>query len=177
MAKVIIDMSVSLDGFIAGPADTPDQPIGGRNAQRLHDWLLAGSELYEGSTFLRPPGRNRELVDAMFRTTGALLTGRRTYDLVNGWNGSHPISGLPVVVLTHVPPTEAPKGRSPFTFCSGLQEAVDASQGQGRDGPWRQHDAATPCYTQTNSGCTWRRRCWATAAACSSGALMTFPWR
>src|SRR3974377_2246992 len=81
MAKVIVDMSLSLDGFIAGPADLPDQPFGGRNAQRLHDWLLAGSELYEGSTFLRPPGRNRELVDAMFRTTGALLTGRRTYDL------------------------------------------------------------------------------------------------
>jgi dihydrofolate reductase len=143
MAKVIIDMSLSLDGFIAGPADLPDQPFGGRNAQRLHDWLLAGSELYEGSTFLRPPGRDRELVHAMFATTGALLTGRRTYDLANGWNGSHPISGLPVVVLTHVPPTEAPKGRSPFTFCAGLREAVDAARAQAKDKDVMVHGAST----------------------------------
>jgi dihydrofolate reductase len=143
MSKVIIDMSLSLDGFIAGPADTPDQPFGSRSAQRLHDWLLAGSELYEESTFLRPEGRNRELVDAMFRTTGALLTGRRTYDLVNGWGGSHPISGLPVIVLTHAPPTDVPRGKSSFTFCTGLKEAVDAARAQAKEKHVMVHGAST----------------------------------
>lgn len=143
MSNVIIDMSLSLDGFIAGPADTPDQPFGSRNAQRLHDWLLAGSELYEGSTFLRPEGRNRELVDAMFRTTGALLTGRRTYDLANGWGGSHPIPGLPVIVLTHAPPTDVPRGKSSFTFCTGLKEAVDAARAQAKEKDVMVHGAST----------------------------------
>jgi dihydrofolate reductase len=118
MSKVVIEMSLSLDGFIAEPDDTPDQPFGGRNARRLHDWLLVGPEPYERNAFFRPEGRNREFVDALFHTMGALLTGRRTYDLVNGWGGSHPIPALPVVVLTHAPPADVPKGKSSFTFCT-----------------------------------------------------------
>lgn len=85
MPKVVIEMSLSLDEFIAGPDDAVDQPFGGRDARRLHDWLLAGPQPYEVNSFFRPAGRNREFVDPLFRTTGALLTGRRTYDLVNGW--------------------------------------------------------------------------------------------
>jgi dihydrofolate reductase len=127
-------MSPSLDGFIAGPDDTPDQPLGGRNARRLHDWLLNGPALYEGTAFVRPAGdRNREFFDTMFKTTGALLCGRRTYDLVNGWNGSHPIPNLPVVVLTHNPPKEAPKGNSSFTFCTNVKDAVEAAKKQAKN--------------------------------------------
>jgi hypothetical protein len=95
MTKIVVDMSMSLDGFIAGPDDTPAQPFGNRNAEQLHDWLFSGRELHpEG--FLRPEGRNVQLVDAMYSSTGAWLCGRRLYDLVNGWNGSHPLipSGL-----------------------------------------------------------------------------------
>jgi dihydrofolate reductase len=144
MSKIIVDMTLSLDGFIAGPDDTPIQPLGGRNAMRLHDWLLSGSELYEASTFLRPEGRNREFVDDMFRTTGALLTGRRTYDLVNGWGGSHPILGLPVVVLTHAAPADVPKGRSPFTFCTeGVGAAAATAKRQAKDKDVMVHGAST----------------------------------
>jgi dihydrofolate reductase len=131
MPKVIVDMSPSLDGFIAGPDDKPDQPFGTRNAARLHDWLFSGSEPYEKSTFLRPEGRNREFVDDLFRTAGALLTGRRTYDVAKGWGGSHPVPGLPVVVLTHKPPEDVPKGKSSFTFCTtGIADAVAAAKQQ-----------------------------------------------
>jgi dihydrofolate reductase len=136
MSKIAIEMSMSLDGFIAGPDDGPGQPFGTHDAARLHDWLLTGPELYEGSTFIRPEGRNRDFVDALFRATGALLTGRRTYDLANGWGGSHPIPGLPVVVLTHKAPDDVPKGKSSFTFCTkGVGEAVDAAkrQAKGKD--------------------------------------------
>lgn len=143
MSNVVIEMSLSLDGFIAGPADTPAQPFGERQAQRLHDWLLGGPELYEGSGFIRPPGRNREFVDTLFHQTGALLTGRRTYDLVNGWGGSHPIPGLPVVVLTHAPPSEVPKGKSSFTFCTDLREAVAAARTQAQAKDVIVHGAAT----------------------------------
>ena len=134
MAKVVIDMTLSLDGFIAGPNDSAAQPLGGRNGMRLHDWLLSGSEPYGTSTFLRAEGRNREFLDALFRTTGALLTGRRTYDLVNGWGGSHPIPGLPIIVLTHSPPVDVPKGNSTFTFCTrGVAEAVEVAKTQAGD--------------------------------------------
>jgi dihydrofolate reductase len=141
--KVIVEMTLSLDGFIAGPNDTPSQPFGGRNAKRLHDWLLTGSEPYEANTFFRPEGKNRNFVDNLFRTTGALLTGRRTYDLVNGWNGSHPIPGLPVVVLTHAPPRDVPEGKSAFTFCTGLTEAVDAARAQANGKDVMVHGAST----------------------------------
>lgn len=141
--KVIIEMSLSLDGFIAGPGDTRDHPFGGRDAPRLHDWLLAGPEPYERNAFFRPEGRNREFVDALFHTTGALLTGRRTYDLVSGWGGSHPIHGLPVIVLTHTPPAEAPKGKSSFTFCTSVKEAVDADKAQAKEKDVVVHGAIT----------------------------------
>ena len=144
MSKVVVEMSMSLDGFIAGPDDRTGQPFGTHDAARLHDWLLTGSELYEGSTFIRPEGRNLDFVDALFRGTGALLTGRRTYDLVDGWGGSHPIPGLPVVVLTHKAPTDVPKGKSSFTFCTkGVEEAVDTAKRQAKDKNVIVHGAST----------------------------------
>jgi dihydrofolate reductase len=127
-------MSMSLDGFVAGPHNKPGQPFGERNAQRLHDWLLTGPTLYEGTTFVRPAGdANRKFFDTIFKTTGALLCGRRTYDLANGWGGSHPIPGLPVVVLTHNPPKDFPKGKSSFTFCTNVKDAVEAAKKQAKD--------------------------------------------
>lgn len=143
MTKIVIDMSMSLDGFIAGPDDTPAQPFGSRNAERLHDWLFSGSEP-DREGFSRPEGRNRQIVDAMYCSTGALLTGRRTYDLVNGWNGSHPIPGLPVVVLTHSLPASVPSGDSRFTFCmQGVKEAVDAARAQASGKDVMVHGAST----------------------------------
>lgn len=76
MSKTVIEMSLSLDGFIAGPGDTPEQPFGSRGAKRLHDCLLVGPEPYEENALSRPEGRNREFVDGLFHTTGALLAGR-----------------------------------------------------------------------------------------------------
>jgi dihydrofolate reductase len=144
MSKVAVEMSLSLDGFVVGPDDRPGQPFGGRNAQRLHDWLLVGGEPYPGNAFFRPPGRNLDFVDVLFRTTGALLTGRRTYDLVDGWGGSHPIPGLPVVVLTHRAPTDVPKGKSSFIFCTkGVEEAVEAAKKLAKEKDVIVHGAST----------------------------------
>lgn len=143
MPRVVVEMSLSLDGYIAGPGDIPGHAFGGRSAHRLHDWLFSGPEPYERNAFFRPQGRNREFVDALFQTTGALLTGRRTYDLSNGWGGSHPIPGLPVVVLTHAPPSIVPQGRSVFTFCGNIREAVDVAKRQAGDKDVMVHGAAT----------------------------------
>ena len=114
--KVVLDISMSLDGFIAGTNDGPTNPLGD-GGMRLHDWLWgkkpkrAGVAPGQGAT-----GSNREVIDELFSTTGAILTGRRTYDIVNGWGGSHPIHGVPVFVLSKDVPEKVPKGKSTFTF-------------------------------------------------------------
>ncbi|HKZ03137.1 MAG TPA: dihydrofolate reductase family protein, partial [Pyrinomonadaceae bacterium] len=48
-----------------------------------------------------------------------------TYDLVDGWGGSHPLPGVPVFVLTHDAPNENPKGKTPFTYVTdGIASAI-----------------------------------------------------
>lgn len=123
--KVVIDMSVSLDGCVAGPGDgAPQAPLGGRGGQHLLDWLFGGDTPFEDSMF-RPSGLNRQVVAEMFARAGAMLTGRRTYEIAHGWNGTRPVNAIPVVVLTHVPPAHPPQGRSQLVFVSeGIESAV-----------------------------------------------------
>jgi dihydrofolate reductase len=90
MAKVVIDVSMSLDGFIAGPGDGRKHPLGGRGGERIFNWYFSGDTPYEATMF-RPRGVNRKVVAEMFQRAGVMLTGRRTYDIANGWNGAHPV--------------------------------------------------------------------------------------
>lgn len=124
MAKVVIDVSMSLDGFIAGPGDGRRFPLGERGGERIFNWFFSGNTPYEGTMF-KPEGANRRVVAEMFRRAGAMLTGRRTYDIANGWNGTHPVNGIPVVILTHNPPQNPPRGKSKLVFVTdGIEAAV-----------------------------------------------------
>ncbi|MGE5138898.1 MAG: dihydrofolate reductase family protein [Rudaea sp.] len=105
MTQVVIDISMSLDGFIAGPHDEIDP---------LHDWVFTGragdmSALTEEGTAL--------LRDAP-RTVGAVIAGRRTYDLAEGWGGNPPLPGQYFVLSHHAPP-EAARPGSRFSFVEG----------------------------------------------------------
>jgi len=115
MTKVVIDMSMSPDGFIAGPRDGPQLPLAGRGAEHIFDWYFSGNQSYQGTMF-KPSGADREVVAEMFQRAGVMLTGRRTYDIANGWHGAHPVNGMPVVILTHEPPLTIPKGQSQLVF-------------------------------------------------------------
>lgn len=119
-----IDASISLDGFVAGPGDSPDLPLGGGGGERIFDWY-SGGRPYKGTMF-RPRGTvNRRVVEETFRHSGAMLTGRRTYEIARGWGGEHPVNAIPVVVMTHEPPAESPRGRSKIVFVSdGVESAV-----------------------------------------------------
>ena len=133
MAKVVIDLSMSLDGFIAGPGDGPQQPLGGRGGEHIFDWYFSGDIHFQGSIF-KPKGINREIVEEMFQRAGAMLTGRRTYDITNGWNGTHPVNAIPVVILTHSPPANVPKGRSQLVFVTdGIESAVAKAKALAKD--------------------------------------------
>jgi dihydrofolate reductase len=96
MSSSVLYMSMSLDGYIAGPNDEPDNPGGDDGAvERLHEWG------YTADGGVRRSGPAGELVDAM-EATGAVLAGRRTVEQVDHWKGDH--HGVPIFVLSHRPP-------------------------------------------------------------------------
>ncbi|NLG96064.1 MAG: riboflavin biosynthesis protein RibD [Chloroflexi bacterium] len=92
----VLYMSMSLDGYIAGPNDVPDNP-GGDGFMRLHEWYG-----FEGD----PPNTTGTGWGAYFMdeadATGAVLAGRRTVEQVDHWGGNH--HGVPIFVPSHRPP-------------------------------------------------------------------------
>jgi dihydrofolate reductase len=135
MSKVVIDMSMSLDGFAAGPEDGRDHPLGRHGGMHIFDWYFSGNEEFRrlqedrpnptGVVFRPEPGANREEVRRMFEESGAYIFGRRTYEITNGWGGSHPVNGAPTFVLTHHPPADYPRGPSNLTFVTdGIESAI-----------------------------------------------------
>ncbi|MDR6976502.1 dihydrofolate reductase [Streptomyces sp. 3330] len=91
MGKVVLDVSVSLDGFTAGPDVRPEEPMGD-GGERLHEWMAG-----EGPYGAVDAGV-REEVDAR---VGAVVLGRRTFDLGLGLWGGTPWPGVPSFVVTH----------------------------------------------------------------------------
>lgn len=96
MSKTVLYMSMSLDGYIAGPNDDADNP-GGDDFMRLHDWYG-----FKGT----PPNTEGIGWGAHFmeegRTTGAVVAGRRTAEQAGYWGGDH--HGVPIFVVSHNPP-------------------------------------------------------------------------
>jgi len=115
--KVIADISMSLDGYIAGPGDEdPELPLG-EGGEQLHQWVygLASWRRLHGMTG-GEDDPDSELLDEAFRTTGAVVLGRRMYDNAGGW-GDEPPFHVPVFVLTHRPREPiAKRGGTTFTF-------------------------------------------------------------
>lgn len=129
MAKVVIDLSMSLDGFIAGPGDGAGHPLGQRGGEHLFDWYFSGATSRPRGSMFRPEGNNQRIVDGMFNEAGAMLTGRRTYEIARGWNGTHPVNAIPVIIVTHEIPQIVPKGKSPLIFVTdGIRSAVEKAK-------------------------------------------------
>jgi dihydrofolate reductase len=101
-APIRLYMSMSLDGFIAGPDDRAGQELG-RNGGRLFNWLDDRMS----------PGINGQVYgEAM--ATGAVISGRRTFELAGRWNGDHH-DGVAIHVLTHhVDGRDVPPGSAMF---------------------------------------------------------------
>ena len=121
MARVIADISMSLDGYVAGPQVSRGQALG-EDGLRLHDWLFA-----------RRTPRDAEVRDALVRRVGAVVMGRRSYDLCEGeggWGDAGPLGSTPCFVLTHrVPGPEDVAAPSVFTFVTdGIHTAVEQAR-------------------------------------------------
>ena len=130
MGKVIVELSMSLDGFVAGPNDGVDKPLGdgGERALRWYssgdtDFPLQGTDMVfkisrASAEFLREP----------WSMIGAGVTGRRTFDIARAWGGNPP-GGGPYFVVTHTVPQEWVKEGSPFTFVTdGVESAVEKAK-------------------------------------------------
>jgi dihydrofolate reductase len=128
MSKVMTGLSMSVDGFIAGPDDSSQQPLG-RGGQRLFEWFNSGdtpSRFYEGFR-MRPA--SALVFDEGAARIGAVISGRRTYDITNAWGGKSPLPGAPLFVMTHEVPLNAPVGEPPHTFVlDGIESAVDQAR-------------------------------------------------
>jgi dihydrofolate reductase len=102
MGATVLYMSMSLDGFIAGPNAGPGNGLGD-GGQRLHDWVLAGGSAGSGGVpELASGGINGQVVEE-FMSTGAVVAGRRTFEPAGGWGGDHH-DGVPIFVLSRQGP-------------------------------------------------------------------------
>jgi dihydrofolate reductase len=119
MAKVNAHMSMSLDGFIADPNDGIEQLFG---------WYFSGDVTVPTASPQLPPfqtdAASADVLRDALANTGALIAGRRLFDIAGGWGGTHPL-GVPVFVVTHSVPDGWPREDAPFTFVTdGVQSAV-----------------------------------------------------
>ena len=114
MTKVIFDISMSLDGFVTASNVRPEEPLGD-GGRRLHEWAFGEDE------------RNRELLEEAVNFVGAVIAGRRTYDLsVASWGSDGPAgpARVPVFVVTHVEPEDVPEGGVYAFVTDGIESAL-----------------------------------------------------
>jgi dihydrofolate reductase len=145
MTKLICEITMSLDGYVAGPDPTLEHPLG-VGGERLHEWAtrLASwreSHGYEGGE----TNPDSDLLEQSLRTTGAVIMGRRMFSggegpwendpNANGWWGDEPPFGVPVFILTHHERESVElKGGNSFTFVTdGLQSAIEQARAAAGD--------------------------------------------
>jgi len=126
MGKVITNVSMSLDGFIAGPQD---------DVQQLFKWYFGGTEAFEvqgGRMTLKVSPESARLLAESIATTGAMVAGRRMFDLAGAWGGNPPFA--PCFIVTHNAAQEWVREGSPFTFVTdGIESAVAQAKAAAGD--------------------------------------------
>jgi dihydrofolate reductase len=130
MAKVSADMSMSLDGFIAGPNDGVELPLG-EGGKRLHKWLYDLASWRERHDIAGgESGPDADILAEAFENTGAIPMGRRMFDGGEGPWGANPPFRMPVFVVTHRARERLVKdGGTTFTFVTdGLDGALERAR-------------------------------------------------
>ena len=100
MSATVLYMSMSLDGFIAGPNEGPGNGLGD-GGHRLHEWAMTRGDV-DLEAARRSGSVNGQVVEE-FMSTGAVVAGRRTFEPAGGWGGDHH-DGVPIWVLSRCEP-------------------------------------------------------------------------
>jgi dihydrofolate reductase len=125
VSKVRAQITVSLDGYVAGPDDGPGRGLG-TGGERLHYWVFGGPWSYDEEPTGEATGVDKQLLDESFAKLGAVIGGRITYEAAEGWGGSNPF-GVPFFILTHRV-QDGPPAEAGFRFVDGLDAAVAQAQ-------------------------------------------------
>jgi len=124
MGTISAGFSMSLDGFIAGPND---------DTTRVFAWMFSGDtdltvSIGDQDVDLKMSSESAEGYQEMTQATGAIVSGRRMFDVAHAWGGKHPMN-VPVVVVTHSVPQEWAGKDSPFTFVTdGVKSAIEKAR-------------------------------------------------
>jgi dihydrofolate reductase len=121
MGKVLAGITMSVDGYIAGPDDGPGKGLG-EGGERLHYWVFGGPWTYDAEPRGEATGEDAVWLAEALSRIGAVVGGRWTYEAARHWGDENPW-GLPVFIVTHRP-EEEPEGGA-FTFVSGVKTAVE----------------------------------------------------
>lgn len=116
MSKVVVDISPSVDGYVAGPAISVDEPLG-TGGKRLHRWIGVDAGV--------PTSQDLRAAERVFDNVGAVVLGRRMFDVgIDLW-GEDGAFGRPTFVVTHRHSDKLVKGPTTFTFVTdGAQAAI-----------------------------------------------------
>ncbi|AZM77121.1 dihydrofolate reductase [Streptomyces sp. KPB2] len=132
---VTADLAITLDGYVAGPNVTLDNP-GGDGGEPIFDWIhtLASWRERQGMTG-GDENRDSELMREWFDATGAVVMGRMMYDTGEEFWGDNPPFRTPVFVLTNRPrPTLVKEGGTSFTFVTdGIHSALEQAKAAAGD--------------------------------------------
>ena len=138
MSKTVLYMSISVDGFIAGPNVAPGNGLGD-GGQRLHEWFLPDADAGHRRDLDHLVGASRAVMDEVM-ATGAVVVGRRTFELAGGWGGDHH-DGVPIFVLSRQPD---PEPRWPGVTCvSDVTAAMTMARDAAGDRDVLVHGART----------------------------------
>jgi dihydrofolate reductase len=127
MGKVVLDITISLDGFVAAPNVDIARPMGD-GGMCLHNWLF-------GDGTISATRIDREVADEVFAlTTGAFVIGRRMFDVGEGPWGEDGAFGKPCFVLTHRGKDKLVKGATTFNFVTdGIESALEQAKAAADD--------------------------------------------
>jgi dihydrofolate reductase len=143
MSSLKCQISVSLDGFVAGPNQSLENPIG-EGGMRLHEWVFP-TDSWRAQQGLEGGERNAdaEVIDEVFTGVGAYIMGRKMFggaegpwdESWRGWWGENPPFHTPVFVLTHHPREPLlMEGGTVFTFVAdGIESALDQARAAAGD--------------------------------------------
>ena len=129
MGNVVFNMTISLDGFVAGPNDSPEQGLG-EGGDALFKWYFTGDTeipISDGNMVLKVAPQSAKILRDAMGNYGAGVWGRRTFDIAHAWSGHPP--GSPAFIVTHNIPQEWDYEGSPFTFVTdGVERAIQQAK-------------------------------------------------